>query len=834
LRQADRPVAWLSLDDGDNDPTRFLAYLIAALQGIDPAVGHTVEAELQPPGPPSLEPLLTSLLNDIAATPEPFILVLDDYHIIEEASIHKVLSFLLNHMPPSEQGMHLSIATRADPPLPLARLRARGQLTELHVADLRFSPDEVLAFLNEVMGLSLAPGQIASLERRTEGWIAGLQLAALSMQGCEDVSGFIETFTGSHRHILDYLTEEVIDGQSEDIRTFLLQTAILDRLSGPLCDAVRFGEVKTPGSSSGTAVAGQVDSQKTLEALEAANLFLIPLDEDRCWYRYHHLFAGLLRHHLLREQPDLVPTLHQRASKWYQKNGLIPEAVSHALASGDLERAADLVEWAGWRVLTRGEMVTLFRWLDALPQELAQARPQLGVLRAWALAFIGRLDSVEPCLSDIDVQHVLGDVAAVRAHVAALQGDVPHTIELGQRALELLPETKWFSRSLAGFSLGIAYWVSGELAAASRAMTETIMLSRAAGRVYLTVMAATQLGHIQEMQGLLHQAVETHQQALELATRPGARTVPFAGTAYIGIAEPLYEWNDLDGATSYAAEGLRLSDLGGRISYQLAGRIVLARVRLARGDENGACRIIQQAEALAQGHDHPFPMAEIAELRTRLWEAQGNRAAASQWAEGRMRGRVTHSPRLVSEVEQIAAARVLLTEGKPGASLELLARLLPPAETAGRMKSVYKILALQALALQAQGNRGQALSALERALSLAEPEGFVRTFVDEGIPMARLLRRALAQGIAPNYVSKLLAAFGESAQPAPQALVEPLTKRELEVLRLIAAGLSNREIAQELVVAVSTVKTHVNHIYGKLGVRSRVQAVAKARKLDML
>jgi LuxR family maltose regulon positive regulatory protein len=829
LRQTDRPVAWLSLDDGDNDPTRFLAYLVAALQRIDSAIGQTAQAMLQDPQTPPLEPLLTSLVNDIAATPHPFILVLEDYHAIESPAIHRALSFLLDHLPPPGPGMHLVVATRADPPLPIARLRGRGQLTELHVADLRFTPDETETFLNEVMELSLAAKDIAVLERRTEGWIVGLQLAALSIQGREDVSDFITAFTGSHRYVLDYLTEEVLHRQSEDTRAFLLQTAILDRLCGPLCDAVT----------------GKAKNYRTLEALEATDLFIVPLDDERRWYRYHHLFADLLRQRLQREGSDLVPELHRRASEWYEANGLIPEAVSHALASANLERAADLIEWTAWTVLIRGEMITLLGWLDALPDDLLRSRPQLGVLRAWALAFTGRLEDIESQLHEVDIRQAQGDVAAVRAHVAALRGDVPGTIELAHQALEQLPEQKWFSRGLVALSLGIAYWRSGDLAAASRALTEAIVLGREADQKYLTLRASATLGHVQKVQGLLRQAVANYRQALELADEAGSRPVPFAAIACVGIAESLYEWNDLDGAKRYALEGIKLRELGGFVAYLLLGHAVLARVHQVRGDVDSASEVMQEAERLAQRHDDARLRAVVADLQAWLWVAQGNARAASRWAREHRLSPVDelHSTR---EVEQLAVARVLIASATSWGStqgseidevLELLAQLRKAAEAAERTGSLIKILPLQSLAFQAQGDLDQASSTLEQALSLAEPEGYVRTFVDEGQPMARLLRRALTRSIAPSYVSKLLAAFGESAPAAShaaQALVEPLTERELEVLRLIAAGLSNREIAQELVVAVSTVKSHINHIYGKLDVRSRIQAVAKAQALDLL
>jgi len=828
LHRADRPAAWLSLDDGDNDPDRFLAYLLAALQGIDPAIGQTAQAMLQAPQAPPLEPLLTGLVNDIAGTPEPpepFILVLDDYHVVESPAIHQIVAFLLDHLPSSGQGMHLAIATRTDPPLPIARLRARGQLTELHIAQLRFTQHEVAAYLNGTMELALAAEQVAALEQRTEGWIAGLQLAALSLQGHQNAAGFIQAFTGSQRYVLDYLTEEVLNRQSAEIQAFLLQTAILDRLAGSLCDAVTQG----------------TGGQEVLESLEAANLFIVPLDGERRWYRYHRLFADLLRQRLGREHGQLVPELHRRASRWYEAGGLLPDAVSHLLAAGDTERAADLIDWTGWAMLARGEMRALLGWLDALPQDLVDAQPQLSVLRAWAWALTGRWEGVEQSLWKGDDRYVPGELDALQAYLASVRGDVSRTMALCQQALARLPQEKWFSRSIVALSMGIAHFASGRPAAASEALREAIALSRAAGPTYMVLAAMTTLGHVQEMAGSLRQAVQTFRGSLELATTQGARPLPLAGLAYVGLAEVQYEWNDLDGALRSALEGIELTELGGFTSYLLAGYARLVEIYQARGDTAGASRTLEKAERLAGRHDYAYMAGVLARLRIRLWVAQGNLAAASRWMQdygSRPGGEID----LAREAEHLAVVRVLLALDQPAEAQAWLAPLLAAAEADGRMGSLIEILALRALAFQAQRDAGRALSTLERALSLAEPEDYVRTFLDEGQPMAGLLRRALLQDIAPGYAGRLLAVLGESVPPpssavqamVDQPLVDPLTEREVDVLRLVAAGLSNREIAQELVVAVSTVKSHINHIYGKLDVKNRTQALARARTLGLL
>jgi LuxR family maltose regulon positive regulatory protein len=825
-QQSEFRVAWVSLDEGDNDPARFWAYFVAALQAIHKGIGVSALAALQSPQPPLVEGLLTGLINQLADVPGPFVLVLDDYHTIHNPATHGALSSLLQNLPPQ---MHLVIATRADPPLPIPRLRGRGQLTELYQSDLRFTSEEISEFLNQVLGLGLSVEDVAALERRTEGWIAGLQVAAISMRGRDDIAGFVRAFTGSHRYILDYLSEEVLRQQSRGVQMLLLQTAILDRLSGELCDAVIGADAREEDCSI-------VDSQSVLEYLERSNLFVVPLDDERCWYRYHHLFADLLRHRLQREKPDLVPELHRRASEWYERSGLIAEAVGHSLTSGDFEWAACLIQQHGWTAFTRGEMTTILGWIAALPADLVRSRPRLSVLQAWAMAKSGHLDGVDPCLRDIDHHRLRGEVAAVRAYVAGVRGDLTRGVKLAQQALEHLPEENLLLRAIVAQNLGVAYHWSGDSAAPGQTLAEAVKLSRAANQSFQTLTAMAILGRVHEMQGSLRQAIATYEEALELASGPGNRPVPFAGMAYAGMAGPLYERNDLDGAMRCATEGIRLSELGGFLPYQVFGHCLVARIHEAQGDRDGAVGALQEAERLGQRCDYALPVALVAEFRARLCIAQGNMAAASLWAQER---KLSSGDDLDSarEVEQTAVARALTTQDRPGEALSLLARLSESAQAAGRIGSAIGIWTLQAPAFQAQGDPHEALSALERALSVAEPEGYVRTFVDEGEPMARLLRRALSQGIAPNYVARLLAAFGEEVElssSAMDSLLEPLSERELEVLRLIVAGLSNPEIARELVIAVSTVKSHVNHIYGKLGVERRTQATARARELGLL
>jgi LuxR family maltose regulon positive regulatory protein len=845
LLTCERHVAWLSLDEGDNDPVRFWAYVVAALRTVYEEIGEMPQAAFQSPLP-RIEPALAGLLNQITEAPDPLVLVLDDYHVIRTPAIHEGIAFLLENLSPQ---MHLVIATRADPPLPIPRLRGRGQLTELYQSDLRFTLEEAATFLNEVMGLQLSEEDVAALERRTEGWIAGLQMAAVSMQRRDDVAGFIQAFTGTHRYILDYLVEEVLQQQSPAMQTFLLQTSILGRLSSRLCDAVMGAHEPAEGRPS-------LDSQSVLEQLERNNLFVVPLDDRRRWYRYHRLFADLLQQRLQREQRELVPELHRRAGEWYEENGAVREAVNHALAAGDAERAAHLIEGIGWSMLARCEMMTLLDWLAVLPWDFVRSRPQLVVLQAWALAMTGQWAGAESCLADVDLESVRGQVAAVRAYIAGVRGDVPRTIELAEQALDQLLDKDLFLRSRVILSLGIAYFSRGKPTDASRALTEAIALSQAAGHTYMRLAAMMTLGHVQEMQGSLGQAVETHQEALRLAVEQGGQPAPIAGMAHVGIAEALYEWNDLEGALDHAIKGIELTELGGFTSYQLAGYVRLATVYQARGDVERALAVVGKAEQLAQQHDYAYMSGMIAKLRIQLWvAAQGHLAAASRWAEEHGWYPVGE-PDLAREAEQIAVARVRIARAlshgldsasEIGVAQELLARLLAAAEKAGRIGKAIEILVLCALAFQIQGDGDGALCALERALILGEPGGYVRTFLDEGEPIARLLsqilvarpkeRQARSRGPSPNYVARLLAAFGEEAElapPAMESLVEPLTGREMDVLRLVVGGLSNAEIAEELVIAVSTVKSHINHIYGKLGVENRTQAVIRAQELALL
>ncbi|MBA3636590.1 MAG: tetratricopeptide repeat protein [Rubrobacteraceae bacterium] len=847
------PAAWLSLDEGDNDPTRFLAYLVAALQTVAPDVGEGVLGVLQSPQPPPTEVILTTLLNKIATAPEDFVLVLDDYHVIDAEPVDDALAFLIEHLPPR---MHLVVATREDPQLPLSRLRARGQLAELRATDLRFTSSEAAEFLEGVMGLDLSAQDIAALESSTEGWIAGLQLAALSMRGRKDATGFIESFTGSHRFVLDYLVEEVLQQQPDRVRTFLLQTSILERLSGPLCDAVT----------------GQEDGRGMLEALERGNLFVVPLDDERRWYRYHHLFADVLQAHLMAEQPDSAPTLHRRASEWYEQHGSAADAIRHALAAEDFERAAGLVELAAL-VMLGSSQETLYRWLMALPDEVVRARPVLSVYYAFALLGRGGFEAVDARLRDAErwldtsaetserreapsvdmvvvdevaFRSLPGTIAVARAYHAGALGDVLSAANHARRALELLPEDDHLWRGAAASLLGIAYWTLGDLEAAHRSFAEGVAHQQMAGHTRFQIAGTYILADIRVAQGRLHEAVRTYEQSLQLATEQGE---PVWGTAhlYVGLSELHRERGDLEAAKQHLLRSKELDEHGGLPETRYRWYVAMARIKEAQGDLDAALDLLDEAER--QYVESPDPdVRPVAALKTRVWVAQGRLAEALGWT--REQGLSAHDDlSYLREFEHITLARVLLARYKSDReehsiheAMELLECLLQAAEEGGRMGSVIEILMLQALAHEVQGDSSTALVPLERALSLAEPEGYVRVFVDEGRPMAQLLSEAATHGIMPDYVGKLLAAFEAEKQKSEdqphvspaQTFVEPLSQRELEVLQLVAQGLSNREISQRLFLALSTIKGHNRIIFSKLMVQRRTEAVARARELGLL
>jgi LuxR family maltose regulon positive regulatory protein len=854
-----KPVAWLSLDEGDGNPTRFLIYLVAALQTIAADIGAGVLGVIQTPQPPPIESILIALLNEITTIPNNFVLVLDDYHVIDSKPVDEALTFLLKHLPPQ---VHLVIATREDPHLPLTRLRARGQLTELRDADLRFSPAEATDFLNQVMGLNLSTEDITALETRTEGWIAGLQLAAISMHGHQDTAGFIKSFTGSHHFVLDYLIEEVLQQHSESVQTFLLRTSILDRLCSLLCDAV----LGSPSAS----------GQETLAYLEHANLFIVPLDNERRWYRYHHLFADVLRMHLMAEQPDQVSALHRRASEWYEKNGLPNDAIRHALAAEDFERAATLVELAipEMRRNRQGATVTELGWLKALPDELVRFRPVLCVDFAYALFGGGELETVEARLRDAErwlattadtreqpeapaagmvvvdkeqFRRLPSMIALLRAAQALARGDMPETAKNARRVLDLAPEDDHLMLGGAASQLGLVAWASGDLDTARRMTIDGMANVRLAGYISSAIGGAIVLADIQIAQGRLHEAMTTYERALQWAMEPGAPVQRGAADMYVGMSVLQREHNDLKNATQHLLTSQALGELAGLPQNPYRWCAAMARIREVLGDLDGALDLLDQAERLYDANFSPN-VRPIATRKTRVWVAQGRLGEALGWV--REQGlSVENELSYLREFDHITLARVLLArylsdhaDGSISEVMELLERLLKAAEERGGKGSLIEILVLQAIAYHAQGDLPAALLPLQHALALAEPEGYVRMFLDEGSSMMQLLREASAREIMPNYTDKLLAAFEAEKRKSEdkpdlspaRLLIESLSQRELKILQLIAQGLSNREIGERLFLALDTVKGHNRKIFDKLQVQSRTEAVARAHELGLL
>ncbi|NDJ87353.1 MAG: AAA family ATPase [Chloroflexi bacterium] len=810
----ERPVGWLSLDEADSDLVRFLSYFVAALQTIAPQIGTNITNLLGSPQPPA-ETLLTTLLNDIAAIPGDFVFVLDDYHVLDSQVVNAALTFLIDNQPAN---MHLVITTREDPRLPLARLRARGELTELRASDLHFTLDEAAEFLNHAMGLAISPDDVAALEARTEGWIAGLQLAAISMQGQQDTTEFIKSFTGSHHFVLDYLVEEVLSRQPPHIHDFLLKTSILDRMCGPLCDAV----LQDDGYS----------AEETLEGVRQANLFLVPLDNERRWYRYHHLFGDLLRKRL--RQTAIVDSdeLHIRASRWYEDNDFEIEAFQHAAAANDVERAERIISGTSVPLYFRGVAHPILHWFESLPSEILNASPSLWITYAWTLMAAHqstqiehKLQSAEAVLSGVEqdarFRDLLGNIAAIRAMEAAIRYQADTIITQARRALDLLHRDNLYIRTVVTRALAIAYQFQGKRAAARETYQEAIAMSDATGNLFVNVLATTGLGIIQTSDNELYQAAQTYKRVLDLVVDPNQ---PITCASHLGLARIHYEWNDLEAAQVYGERGVRLAHQIESIDSAAGGEVFLARLQLAKGNVPGALNLLNEVEEIVHRRGFAKQIPSVAAVRVLLCLHQGDVTTAAQLAQA-------HNLPL-------SQARVHLAQGNPAEALVALGSYREQIAAETWPDERLKVLVLLALAHHQDEELDEAITVISEALASAAPGGFVRTFIDEGQPMRTLLSEAAARGVIPEYTRKLLDAFPvehRSSQPvSAQPLIEALSDRELEILALVAEGLSNREISERLFLALSTVKGHNRNIFDKLQVKRRTEAVARARKLGLI
>jgi LuxR family maltose regulon positive regulatory protein len=847
-------AAWLSLSPEDNDPVHFLSYIIAALQTLDSTLGTSALTLLHASVSAPLEAILAILTNDLASHARGRItLVLDDYQVLTAEPIHRALAYLVEHAPSQ---LRLVIATRSDPPLPLARLRARGQLTELRATELRFAPAEANVFLHEVMGLDLSTEAVTTLDDRTEGWIAGLQLAALSLRGRTDVAEFLAAFTGSHRFVLDYLSEEVFAQQPASVQSFLLHTCILERMTGPLCNTLM----------------EQGDGQTTLEAIDKANLFLVSLDDERRWYRYHHLFAQVLRARLQQTTPTVILELHRRASRWYEQNGFILEAVQHALSATDFERVAALIEPIGLIMVIQGQVQTILGWLNALPEPVIHDRPLLSIYYASALLLANNIDACSVCLqkieqslpidrSSVQVRRVLGMAAILRAILALYIGDGSRSIALAQQALDLLPETEQILRLSARVHTIRAHFLSGDVRQASIDWVAEVVTSVCRSGDFLNALGSIlMLARLQMMQGRLRLAAATCAKATQLT--PEQQVFEgIAGNAvyYFILGEIRYEQNDLVESERLITQGMRLTRETLLIDARslVLGYTTLARLQQILGKHGQALETLDAFITLAREHHFvTWLIDRAAALRAQIELAQGNLAAATRWAQES--GLTTDDQDLpyLREREYVALLRVSIAQGRKDpesallqGTLQLLDRLQQEAESLARMSSILEFLILRALLLDVLGEQQQAIPILEQAVTLAEPEGYVRPFADEGKAMGRLLTQLQARGhSAQRYLQTLLAACRPVDQASAeltlppkkgsprltQPLIDPLSERELEVLHLLAEGASNAAIAEQLVIATSTVKRHMSNIFAKLAVNNRVQAVARARELAIL
>jgi LuxR family maltose regulon positive regulatory protein len=850
------PSTWLSLDEGENDFTRFLTYVIASLRTIESEIGESARDLQSSPQPPHYEVVLTSLINNLAEIENRFIFVLDDYHVIESESIHQAVGFIMDHLPPQ---VHLVIATREDPPLPIARLRSRRQLTEISERDLQFSPADTVAYLNKVMQLNLTSEDAAALQERTEGWIAGIQMAAHSMQGRSDKTNFISTLSGTHRHILDFLVQEVLHRQPAHIQDFLLKTSILHHLSSPLCDALISSTLEV-----GRYVMVNQTSQEILEELDRTNLFILPLDDDRRWYRYHRLFAELLYDRLEHEKSDLIPELHKRASDWYEENGLIAETVKHMIAARDFISAARLIAENATAMVYQGKLTTLVHWMEALPEGVKRAHPWLSLAHAWALTFSGKLDMVADLLREAETgvetqtdlmesQRIYGFIDALRAYLIAWRGDMSHAIEFAREAMRYLPDEDQILRGFTATLLASVLRWKGDLKAAREAYEDAIAINRETGEKHVLVESLCDLAALQALEGHLGLSELTCREALAVAEQYleiAGQRLPAHGYAYSHLSAVLRERNDLEGAKNYGLQGLELCERWGHAEFLVRVYLELARVYQAEGDLDSALENINEAVIIARDISDWY-VSRANAWRARIQIAKGDLPQALQWLtdnqdllsrEIEYQNLDTH---LTSTRIRIAQGRDILDEPSSKVAFEealsQLDQIFQVSERSGSMVHSIEALILRAFAWEALNVDDEAMDCIKRALLLAEKSGFIRIFVDEGEMVGALLRKAATQGIAVEYAGKLLAIMEqEVGEMVPHlgkitaSLVEPLSNREMEVLRLLSTHLTSTEIAAELGIAVSTVRSHTKNIYGKFDAHRRSDAVQKGKEYGYL
>jgi LuxR family maltose regulon positive regulatory protein len=843
LRDYKKPIGWISLEASDNVPGNFWNYFILALQSVLPGVCQPVLNALQSPQPPPMEWLLTTIINSISGHDSDFALVLDDYHNIESPAIHEAVSFFIEHLPPQ---VHLVIASRIDPPLPLARWRVKGEVAEIRASDLSFTTDEATTFIKKAAGITLSEQDLSILENRTEGWVAGLKMAALSLQGKRDISGYIKAFSGSNRYIIDYLAEEVLNQQPSSIKQFLLETSILERMCGSLCDAVT----------------ERNDSQSILAQLEAANLFISPLDDERYWYRYHQLFATILHNQLVKDAPQQVNLLHQRASLWYEKKGLIEDAIGQSLQSGDNERAAILLENEAPRMLGQNQAVRLLEYTSRIPEPIILASPWLCVFFAWAALTANRPEILSKMLSRAtealsvvpeklslrsrtNLQRLKGHILSLQSFIAQAQDDMPRAIRLSEEANRELPATgieDLLARAVNSLNLGGYYQKTGDITKAVPLLEELIAAGRKIDYHYAILAGQGSLADIYMQLSRFDRVVTICNEAIEQGAHwGGGYPLPVTSFSYVVLGQLEYEQNHLDSAADNLKKGVELGESSFFLEAVIKGYLIMVKLEQVRGNTDLAAEYIQRTEGLGPWVIVPPEVHHIPVVKAWLALQQGDITTALEWSrQQEISLPLSQLPNYQQEFAYLMLVRVKLALGNCRGIPSYLDEFIKNAERQERSAAVIEALILKALALDCLGDSDAAIDILDSTLSLAEPSGYVRIFIDEGERAAKLLRRIINAGKHVAYASKLLGIINQqlpdqsSNRKTISGVVETLSERELEVLKLIASGKSNKEISSELFLAIGTVKKHTNNIFGKLGVESRTKAIARARELGII